>query len=396
VAHRLTGEDWLDPSDVHLYAFAYEYDAAGNRLRKTFNGEVTYYNYNNLNQLEAESVLGGDTTDYTWTADGEMETKHEAAGWTYYTWDVDESLRRIAAPETTLDNKYNSQMQRVQRVEDGAASDLIYDNQKLIAEAGASNLSRYYLSESGSVYSPLLAQFGSEHWFLGDALGTTLGLTDASGGLTDAFRYEAFGTSLGRTGSTATPYQYVGGYGYFREASVELEQVWWRWYHQCSSRWISDDPLDPSYFVYARNDPARLIDATGLFDWGRVGKCMGEGVCMKVASAVACWIVEDVFLEACAVGCTLSAVLGPEVLALCMLNCIKNAELLNLTCNIVMLPLIVIDVAVCFDNGCTPCLDSALPPLQDLWHRLRRRGGGPQEPPHHVDSPQSRPPFAYV
>jgi hypothetical protein len=96
--HRLTGEDWLDPDDVHLYAFAYEYDPAGNRTQKTFNGEITYYAYNDLNQLLSESVLGGDTTDYTWTAEGEMETKHEVAGWTYHTWDVDESLRQIEAP----------------------------------------------------------------------------------------------------------------------------------------------------------------------------------------------------------------------------------------------------------------------------------------------------------
>jgi len=134
LAHRLTGEDRLDPSDVHLYAFAYDYDAAGNRLQKTFNGEITYYAYNNLNQLKTEAVLGGDTTDYTWTADGEMATKHEAAGWTYYTWDVDESLKTIAAPNVTLENKYNSRMQRVWRSEDGNAELLVYDDQKLVAE----------------------------------------------------------------------------------------------------------------------------------------------------------------------------------------------------------------------------------------------------------------------
>ncbi|MBU1749735.1 MAG: hypothetical protein KKA73_18785, partial [Chloroflexi bacterium] len=112
-AHRLTGEDWLDPSNVHIYAFDYEYDAAGNRTQKTFNGEVTYYDYNDLNQLTTERVLGGDATYYTWTDDGAMATKQEAAGWTYYTWDVDESLTKIEAPEVTLANKYNSRMQRV-------------------------------------------------------------------------------------------------------------------------------------------------------------------------------------------------------------------------------------------------------------------------------------------
>ncbi|MEN6645145.1 MAG: hypothetical protein ABFE08_22100, partial [Armatimonadia bacterium] len=220
-AHRLTREDWLDPSDSHIYGFAYEYDDAGNRKKKTFDGEVTYYDYNNLNQLTAERVLGGEATYYTWTADGEMATKQEAAGWTYYTWDVDESLKKIEAPETTLESKYNSRMQRVWRREDGEAEWLVYDAQKLVAEATTGGLERYYVSEGGSVYSPLVSQLGSQHWFQSDALGTTLGLTDGSGGLSDTFKYEAFGTSLGRTGTTETPYQYVGGYGVYWEDRLD-------------------------------------------------------------------------------------------------------------------------------------------------------------------------------
>ena len=57
-------------------------------------------------------------------------------------------------------------MQRVWRSENGTAERLVYDSQKLIAEATSTALNRYYLSEGGSVYSPLLAQLGSEHWFL--------------------------------------------------------------------------------------------------------------------------------------------------------------------------------------------------------------------------------------
>ncbi|MEN6301283.1 MAG: hypothetical protein ABFD96_01085, partial [Armatimonadia bacterium] len=264
-AHRLTGEDWLDPSDNHIYGFAYEYDDAGNREKKTFNGEVTYYDYNNLNQLTTERVLGGEATYYTWTADGAMATKQEAAGWTYYTWDVDESLTKIEAPETTLESKYNARMQRVWRREDGAAEWLVYDAQKLVAEATTGGLERYYLSEGGSVYSPLVSQLGSQHWFQFDALGTTLGLTDSGGGLSDTFRYEAFGTSLGRTGTTETRYQYVGGYGYFREAGVGLEQVWWRWYENRTASWSAADPVElMKPYVYVDSSPASATDPMGL------------------------------------------------------------------------------------------------------------------------------------
>ncbi|MEN6645437.1 MAG: hypothetical protein ABFE08_23585 [Armatimonadia bacterium] len=235
-AHRLTGEDWLDPSDAHIYGFAYEYDAAGNRLRKTFNGEVTYYDYNNLNQLTTERVLGGEATYYTWTPDGAMATKQDGEGWTYYTWDVDESLKKIDAPNVTLENKYNARMQRVWRSEDGNGESLVYDAQKLVAEATTGGLERYYLSEGGSVYSPLVSQLGSQHWFLFDALGTTLGLTDRSGGLSDTFKCEAFGTSLGRTGVTETPGQWLAAYQQYAEAPSGLSCGVLGWYDASVAR----------------------------------------------------------------------------------------------------------------------------------------------------------------
>ena len=46
-------------------------------------------------------------------------------------------------------------------------------------------------NDGKAVHSPLIAQSDSEHWFLFDALGTTLGLTSDVGALTDAFLYEA-------------------------------------------------------------------------------------------------------------------------------------------------------------------------------------------------------------
>ena len=38
---RLTDEDWLDSGDTGLYAYDYQYDAAGNRARLTKDGVTT-------------------------------------------------------------------------------------------------------------------------------------------------------------------------------------------------------------------------------------------------------------------------------------------------------------------------------------------------------------------
>ncbi|MEN6344149.1 MAG: RHS repeat-associated core domain-containing protein, partial [Armatimonadia bacterium] len=235
----------------------------------TKNGETTYYEYNTLNQLTLERSTAGAQTYYQWQADGAMASQQDVEGWTYFTWDVDEALTRIQAPGVTLDNKYNAHMQRVWRSENGIAETLIYDDQKLIAELTTGGLSRYHLSEGGSAYSLLVSQLGSQCWQLFDALGTVIGLTAGDGSLSDTFLYEAFGTSLGRTGTTETPYQYVGGYGYFHEPTVGLEQVWWRWCLAAITRFISVDPLlmnGPGAYTYCENDPVLGTDAAGLWD----------------------------------------------------------------------------------------------------------------------------------
>jgi RHS repeat-associated protein len=265
---RLTGETWLTSGGTQLYAFAYQYDSAGNRKQKTFNSVTTTYSYNTLNQLTAETTAGA-TTYYTWAADGEMATKHDTTGWSYYTWDVDESLKRIQTPSDDLANLYNSRMQRTQRTEAGAVTYLLYDGQKLATEKDRTwTTQQGYVSESPSIYSPLVAQSGPECWFLFDALGTTLGLTSNAGILTDTFLYETFGTGLGRTGTTATPYQYVGVYGYYDEANVGLEHLWHRWYQPGDGRFLSRDALPARtsgpLYDYAGQLPTMVIDPTGL------------------------------------------------------------------------------------------------------------------------------------
>jgi hypothetical protein len=88
---------------------------------------------------------------------------------------------------------------------------------------------RYYVNEGSSVYSPLVSQLGSQHWQLFDALGTVLGLTSTDGSLSDSFLYEAFGTSLGRTGTTVTPETWLGMTGAYNEAATAAYVVGVSW-----------------------------------------------------------------------------------------------------------------------------------------------------------------------
>ena len=50
-ADRLTGEDWYDEQMTPLYAFQWDYDAAGNRTYESRDGQATYYTYRCVCQL---------------------------------------------------------------------------------------------------------------------------------------------------------------------------------------------------------------------------------------------------------------------------------------------------------------------------------------------------------
>ncbi len=59
---------------------------------------------------------------------------------------------------------------------------------------------------------------GVERDYLPDPLGSTSALLDSSQNKTDTFSYWPYGEVRSRTGSTPTPFGYVGTFGYYTDA----------------------------------------------------------------------------------------------------------------------------------------------------------------------------------
>lgn len=102
-----------------------------------------------------------------------------------------------------------------------------------------------------------------------DGLGSVRGLLDVSGAKTDAYSYEAFGSTLSSTGSDANPYRFAG------ERLVESAGMYQnraRWLDTRTGRFVSVDPACPDgechpsrlhRYVYAGADPVDMVDASG-------------------------------------------------------------------------------------------------------------------------------------
>lgn len=128
-------------------------------------------------------------------------------------------------------------------------------------------LSASYTHEPG-LYGNLLSQNrnGVTSYYHYDGRGDTVALTDDSGDVTDTKEYDAWGNVISSTGTTSTPYQFLGRSGY--QTGIGGIYVRARLYEPILMRWSCIDPqrfIDGiNLFLYGWNNPGRRTDPSGL------------------------------------------------------------------------------------------------------------------------------------
>src|SRR6266568_1906472 len=79
---------------------------------------------------------------------------------------------------------------------------------------------------------------GVRRSYVPDPLGSTVALLDNTQTKTDTWEYWPFGEVRTRTGTTATPFQFVGTRGYYRDAASRI-YVRARIYRADQARWLT-------------------------------------------------------------------------------------------------------------------------------------------------------------
>jgi RHS repeat-associated protein len=123
-----------------------------------------------------------------------------------------------------------------------------------------------YTVVDGEVLSELRG--GVKRDYVPDPLGSTVALLDATQTKTDTFQYWPYGESAGRTGTTATPFQYVGSFGYYQDGAAR-NYVRARYLDKSKVRWVTEDPIgfdggSTNLYMYVYNQPNNFTDPEGL------------------------------------------------------------------------------------------------------------------------------------
>jgi RHS repeat-associated protein len=258
--------------------YDYDYDLDSNLTRADERGTVTTYAYNPVHEItEINGAAAG-----TYDANGNLQSLQGQT----YSYDQRSRTRSIdppgAAPAVSFDYADESQAERWMKT--NSAGDTEFWDTMLgtsVEDPPTSGEDRIYYTRSpqGQVLSMMrdLNSRSGDYYPLTDQLGTTVALTNSSGGLVSRYRYEPYGQQIGTPSGTTIPWRFAGQY---LDTETGLYKMGLRYYDPGTMRWTQKDPLnlfqDPKQgnrYSYAGSDPVNNVDPSGA-DY-----CTEQGVC---------------------------------------------------------------------------------------------------------------------
>ena len=318
IMDRVTNISWRTSNGATLGGFAYEYDAVGRITSRSHalgdpsqpspmsQSSQKTYAYDDLDRLSSD----GDVA-YTYDAAGNRMTRTEdgdtitytlgdgdrLASWTggAYAHDAAGNVTRIERDgKPTLDLTWNSQYQLVSVSTNGVfAEGYAYDAlSRRVSTTTLEGTTRHIydnnwqviadIDEQGSVIASyvwgegidkLLAVTigGATYYALTDIQGTVWGYVDSQNNVVARWQYDAWGNVLSEeidpsaAALAALRYRFQG-----REwsAATGLINFRMRWYDAETGRWLSKDPIGLSgglnLYAFCEGDPVNFIDELGL------------------------------------------------------------------------------------------------------------------------------------
>ena len=286
-ALRLEEERHLAPDGSLVEVIAYSYDKAGNRLTKSDGGGSDVYGYGAGHRLTSVT-RGTSVRQLTTDVDGRVTGIDEAGSSRVLTYDFMDRLVAVSDDGTEVArHTYDAEGRRI------ASHTAAGERRFVVAPAEASGLEQPHLAtdENGALIAgwvwaggaPLL-RFGPDGpvYYLNDAIGSVVGLTDSGGQAVARWSYDGFGNVRSASGPAATTPPAAGFeilfQGQVQDPTTGFYHLRMRWYDPSTGRFVSRDPAGvqidlPEYshpYVFAVNNPFLFQDPQGLFSISEV------------------------------------------------------------------------------------------------------------------------------
>jgi RHS repeat-associated protein len=267
------------------HAEDYSYDSAGRLVEVRRNGVTTTHGYDangNRTQINGVTVATVDDQDrllthadatYTYTANGELQTKTQGGQTTIYRYDLLGHLRQVILPDgNTLDYLIDGQNRRIGKKINGALRQgfLYQDGLRPVAELDGNHqiVSRFVYADGNA--PEYLIKSGQTYRIVKDHRGSPRLVLDAtSGQVAQRLDYDVWGRVTLDTNPGFQPFGFAGG---LYDRDTGLVRFGARDYDPETGRWTAKDPIlfeggDANLYAYVQNDPVNWRDPEGLDRW---------------------------------------------------------------------------------------------------------------------------------
>ena len=244
----------------------YSYDANGNRTgvggswaRSLLPEPIPSATYDAANR---QLAFGGKTMAFD--DNGNLVNIFSEGNTTSYTWDGRDRLIAYGLSAGTRIFSYDAIDRRARTTRDGQLVALRYDGLDIATEVASASAASYVRALA---IDEVFAKSDTEGtlFYLADALGSTVALSDVSGDITSSLVYGPFGETRIEGHPAGNPFRYSGREN--DEAGLYYYRA--RYYRSDLARFVSQDPIglaagDTNPYTYAFNNPMVFGDPTGL------------------------------------------------------------------------------------------------------------------------------------
>jgi len=281
-------KETINNPDGTIREISYTYDAVGNRLTKTDDGNTVNYTYDENNRLisEGENVYTYDNNGNTLSKKNETET-------ILYTYGYDNRLVSVVTTNqtgtSTVEYVYDVDGIRVGKIVDDAkfsryTVDKNTDYAKVLEERNEKGKLIVSYVHGDDLISQKRGDVKSYYHF--DGLGSTRALTNSNGEVTDTYTYDAFGNLIEKTGDTENEFLYTGEQ---YDANIGFYYLRARYMNPAIGRFTTMDPFegfiqDPyslHKYLYAHANPVMNIDPSGNFTL--VSSLLGKSLAVSIS-----------------------------------------------------------------------------------------------------------------